>query len=131
MLRAEQVYQDDLERLGVEKLLESCVVEIHGTDKVESVLVENVETGERTDVPVDGVFVSIGLVPQNEIAKQLGAELHGGGWVKVDEFQRTSVKGLYAAGDITGGARQIVTSCAQGSQAALACTEVLGKQYPF
>jgi thioredoxin reductase (NADPH) len=131
LLRAEQVYQDDVDRLGIDKLLESSVVEVRGKDKVESVLLENVETGERTEVAVDGIFVSIGLVPQNEIAKQLGAELHRGGWVKVDEFQRTSVKGMYAAGDITGGARQIVTSCAQGSQAALACTEVLGKQYPF
>ena len=131
LLRAEQAYQDDIERLGIEKMLDSSIVEIQGTDKVESVLVENVQTGEREEVACDGVFISVGLVPQNEIAKQVGAELHRSGWVKVDEFQRTSVKGMYAAGDITGGARQIITSCAQGSQAALASTEVLGKQYPF
>lgn len=130
-LRAEQAYQDDIERLGIETVLGSMVAEIRGTDRVESVLLENVETGERKDMPVDGVFVSIGLVPQNEIARALGAELRDDGYVKVDDFQRTSVRGLYAAGDITGGARQIVTSCAQGAQAALASTEVLGKQYPF
>lgn len=131
LLRAEKAYQDDLERLDVEKILESKVVEIKGTDKVESVLIENVDTGEREDVPVEAVFVSIGLIPQNEIAKALGAELRDDGYVKIDGFQRTSVKGMYAAGDIAGGARQIVTSCAQGAQAALASTEVLGKQYPF
>jgi thioredoxin reductase (NADPH) len=131
MLRAEQAYQNDIERLGIETILNSRVVEIKGTEKVESVLVENVETGEKMDMPTEGVFVSVGLVPQSEIAKSLGAELTEEGYVKVDEFQRTNVKGFYAAGDITGGARQIVTSCAQGAQAALASTEVLGKQYPF
>jgi thioredoxin reductase (NADPH) len=131
MLRAEEAYQNDIERLGIETILDSRVVEIKGTEKVESVLVENVKTGEKEDIPTDSVFVSVGLVPQNEIAKSLGAELTEEGYVKVDEFQRTSIKGLYAAGDIAGGARQIVTSCAQGAQAALASTEVLGKQYPF
>lgn len=131
ILRAEQAYQNDIERLGVETILNCRVLEIKGTEKVESVLVENVETGEKEEIPMDGVFVSVGLVPQNEIAKSLGAELTEEGYVKVDEFQRTSVRGLYAAGDITGGARQIVTSCAQGAHAALASTEVLGKQYPF
>ncbi|MFQ6106142.1 MAG: thioredoxin-disulfide reductase [Thermoplasmata archaeon] len=131
LLRAEQAYRDDIERLGIEVILDSSVVEIHGQDKVESVLLENVKTGERKEMAIDGVFISIGLVPQNEIAKMLGAELRDDGYVKVDDFQRTSVPGLYAAGDISGGARQIVTSCAQGAQAALASTEVLGKQYPF
>ncbi|MFQ6128205.1 MAG: NAD(P)/FAD-dependent oxidoreductase [Thermoplasmata archaeon] len=131
ILRAEQAYRDDIERLGIETILESRVVEIHGTEKVESIRVENVETGERKDISIDGVFISVGLVPQNEIATSLGARLNERGYVEVDEFQRTSVKGLYAAGDITGGARQIVTSCAQGAMAALASTEVLGKQYPF
>ncbi|MEE9224375.1 MAG: FAD-dependent oxidoreductase, partial [Thermoplasmata archaeon] len=73
----------------------------------------------------------IGLMPNTELAKNLGVEMDDRGYIKVDDFQRTSVKGVYAAGDITGGARQIVMSCAQGAQAALASTEVLGKQYPF
>ncbi|HDM25064.1 MAG TPA: thioredoxin-disulfide reductase, partial [Thermoplasmatales archaeon] len=49
----------------------------------------------------------------------------------VDRGQRTSVEGVYAAGDITGGVRQIVTACAEGAVAALSSTEVLGKKYPY
>ena len=49
----------------------------------------------------------------------------------VDKEQRTNVKGVYAAGDITGGLRQVITACAEGAIAALSSTEVLGKQYPY
>jgi len=49
----------------------------------------------------------------------------------VDNKQRTNIKGVYAAGDITGGLRQVVTACAEGAIAALSSTESLGKQYPY
>ena len=57
--------------------------------------------------------------------------LREGGYVIVDKQQRTNISGVYAAGDITGGLRQVVTACAEGAIAALASTEVLGKQYPY
>jgi len=51
--------------------------------------------------------------------------------VIVDGMQRTNVKRIYAAGDITGGVRQIVTACGEGAKAALASLEVIGKRNPF
>jgi thioredoxin reductase (NADPH) len=80
---------------------------------------------------VSGVFISVGWTPQNELATQLGVHLDADGYVMVDRMQRTNVKGVFAAGDVTGGVRQIVTACASGAVAALSSTEALGKKYPY
>jgi thioredoxin reductase (NADPH) len=71
------------------------------------------------------------VLPQNEIAQSLQLKLDETGYVVVDNAQRTNVRGVYAAGDITGGLRQVVTACAKGAVAALSSTEVLGKKYPY
>lgn len=131
LLRAEKAYQEEIKRLGIGLMLNTVVEEIKGKNVVQSIVLRDVITDEKREIALDGVFVSVGLVPNNELAKQLGAKLTDAGYILVDSFQRTTIKGVYAAGDVTGGARQIVVSCAQGAQAALASTEVLGKQYPF
>jgi len=70
------------------------------------------------------VFVAIGYVPQNEIAKQLGLELDDQGYIKTDLMtMRTSVPLVYAAGDITGAPKQIVVAVAHGSVAAMTAFE--------
>lgn len=130
-LRAEQAYQEEIEKRGVHVIFNTTVCCFKGDQKLESIELQDVNTEERRTEKFDGAFVSIGLIPKTELAKNIGVELNENGYIKVDDFQRTNVRGAYAAGDITGGARQIVTSCAQGAQAALASTEVLGKQYPF
>ncbi len=71
------------------------------------------------------------MTPQNDLAKQLKIKLDEQGYIIVDRQQRTNVKGVYAAGDITGGLRQVVTACAEGAIAALSSTEALGKNYPY
>ena len=130
-LRAEKAYQDDAIEKGVEILYETHVEKINGSEKVESLELHNVNTDKISKLPMDGVFVSIGEEPQNNIAKKLGCKLDEKGYVIVDKQQRTSVKGVYAAGDITGGLRQVITACAEGAIAALASTEILGKKYPY
>ncbi len=130
-LRAEKRYQEELEEKGVNIVYNTVVCCFQGDAKLESIELKDVNTEEHRIENFDGAFVSIGLLPKNQLAEKLGVELDEHGYIRVDDFQRTNVRGVYAAGDITGGARQIVTSCAQGAQAALASTEVLGKQYPF
>ena len=77
-------------------------------------------------MPVDGVFVAIGYVPQNEIAKQLGLELDDQGYIKTDLMtMRTSLPNIYAAGDITGAPKQIVVAVSHGSIAAMTAFEDL------
>jgi thioredoxin reductase (NADPH) len=130
-LRAEKTYEDKAEQAGITIVYSTHVEEIKGTDHVERLYVHNTHTNEKSHIPVDGVFVSIGEEPNNALAKALGVKLDDRGYILVDRQQRTNIKGVYAAGDITGGLRQIITACAEGAIAALTSTEVLGKQYPY
>ena len=98
---------------------------------VEGVSLHNVKDGSKSELEASGVFVSIGEEPQNQLAKQIGVELTETGYIKTDKNMRTNIKRIYAAGDITGGLRQVVTACAEGAIAALTSTEVLGKVYPY
>jgi thioredoxin reductase (NADPH) len=76
------------------------------------------------------VFVAIGYVPNNEIAKALGLELDNEGYIKVDlATMRTSIPRVYATGDITGGLKQIVVAVGQGSIAAMSAFEDLSNPY--
>jgi thioredoxin reductase (NADPH) len=130
-LRAEKAYEDEAKNKGVKIVYNTHVESINGKDKVQYLELHDVNTNKKSKLMVDGVFVSIGEEPQNELAKQLGVKLDEKGYVLVDKEQRTNVKGVYAAGDLTGGLRQIVTACAEGAIAALASTEILGKKYPY
>ena len=130
-LRAEEAYEEDAKKAGVEFLLDSEVEQVDGDELLSSITLKNKKTGETKKVDVEGLFISIGVIPQNDLAKELGVKLDDHGYIVVDDKMRTNVKGIYAAGDITGGLRQVVTAAAEGAIAALTSTEVLGKQYPY
>jgi thioredoxin reductase (NADPH) len=123
-LRAEAKLQESFKRSGIPALWESEVREISGDKIVKAVKIEDKKTGKISEMPVDGVFVAIGYVPQNEIAKQLGLELDDEGYIKTDLMtMRTSMPLVYAAGDITGAPKQIVVAVAHGSVAAMTAFE--------
>ncbi len=125
-LRAESKLQESFKRSGIPALWDSEVREISGDKIVNSLKIENKKTGKIMEMPVDGVFVAIGYVPQNELAKQLGLELDDQGYIKTDLMtMRTSMPNVYAAGDITGAPKQIVVAVAQGSVAAMTAFEDL------
>jgi thioredoxin reductase (NADPH) len=125
-LRAEERLTKSLKQSGIPVLWNSEVREIHGDKKVQSVKIEDRTNGQMTGMAVDGVFIAIGYMPSMETAKQLGLELTAEGYVKVDlTTMRTSVPLIYAAGDITGGMKQIVVAVAQGSMAAMTAFEDL------
>ncbi len=130
-LRAEKAYEQEALKKGVKIVYHTHIESIHGAEKVTHMLCHNVKTNKKDKIPIDGLFISIGEEPQNALAKQMGVHLDDHGYIRVDDQQRTNIRGVYAAGDITGGLRQIVTACAEGAIAALATTEVLGKAYPY
>jgi thioredoxin reductase (NADPH) len=130
-LRAEKAYEDEAIKKGVKILFNTHIESINGEQKIEFLELHDVKTDKTTKFPVDGAFISIGEVPQNEIAKSLGVKIDEKGFITTDKQMRTNIKGVYAAGDITGGLRQVVTACAEGAVAALTSTEVLGKKYPY
>ncbi|MET1127718.1 MAG: thioredoxin-disulfide reductase [Thermoproteota archaeon] len=120
--RAKPVYVARVKsRANIEFVLNSVVEEILGDERVTGVVVRNRVTGETKTLSVDGVFVEIGLEPPTEWFRKLGLEVDEKGYVKVDEWMRTSVPGIFAAGDCTSmwhGFRQIVTASAMGAVAA-------------
>lgn len=123
-LRAEKRLQESLNQSGVPVMWDSEVREITGDKIVKAVKIEDKKTGGMKEMPADGVFVGIGYIPNNEIAKQLNLELDEQGYIKTDLMtMRTSLPGVYAAGDITGAPKQIVVAVSHGSIAAMTAFE--------
>ncbi|MBU4201960.1 MAG: thioredoxin-disulfide reductase [Candidatus Altiarchaeales archaeon] len=123
-LRAEEAIQERLKEKGVEFILNSEVEEILGENFVNSIKLKGGKTLE-----VNGVFISIGIVPSTTMAKAAGVELDDKGYVKVNREQETSVPGVFAAGDVTGGVMQISTAVGEGCIAALSAYKHVKKPY--
>lgn len=123
-LRAETRLQESLKQSGIPVLWNSEVREVKGDKSVRSVTIENTKEGGAVESEADGLFVAIGYVANTEIARMLGVELTPEGYIKADlTTMRTSLPFVYAAGDITGGMKQIVVAVAQGSMAAMTAFE--------
>jgi thioredoxin reductase (NADPH) len=121
---AEKILIDRLEKNPkIEPLWFHELVEVTGTEaplSVEGVKVKHTKTGEITEIPCKGVFVSIGHAPANELVKDV-LETHMGGYVVTNpDSTATSIPGIFAAGDLTDHKyRQAVTSAGMGCMAAL------------
>lgn len=101
---------------------------IEGSDSVEQVVLRNVKTGEVETRPISGVFIFIGQTPNSHILKGL-ADLDAGGHALVDLEMKTSVPGLFAAGDIrTKAARQLISAAGDGATAAIAAEHYLASR---
>jgi thioredoxin reductase (NADPH) len=93
------------------------VLEVKGDKKVESVTLDKEYQGS-TDLKVDGIFAEIGTMPSSDLLKQIGVKLNEQGYVEVDQWGKTNIPGVYAAGDIisnTPGFNQIITASADGA----------------
>ena len=104
---------------------DTVVTEVVGTDKLESLKLKNVKTGEESTFETDGLFIFIGHVPNTEMFKgQL--EMSDLGYVIVNDKMETSVQGVYAAGEIADPHfRQVITSAGMGAAAAIQATRFL------
>ena len=98
---------------------------IEGDDKVSGLLMQSdiaaqdAEAPENSFYPADGVFVALGTAGSTEIARQMGAEITDKGNIKTDEEMATTIPGLFAAGDCTGGLLQVSKAVYEGSMAAI------------
>ena len=128
-LRAQEHLTKNISANKIPVLFDTEVKEIRGKDRVEEVLLYNLKTKETKPMKVDGVFVAIGYTPAVELAKKLGIELTPEGYIKRDSRHRTNIPGIYSAGDVEGGYKQIVTATGQGAEAALAIFEDLVNPY--
>ena len=117
--RATKIYQEPLEQAENIEILRSNVVEkLLYADKLTGAQLRNVQTGEKTLLELDGLFVSVGRMPATELfSGQL--ELDEGGYIVADESTRTNIPGVFAVGDVrTKAVRQIITAAADGASAA-------------
>jgi thioredoxin reductase (NADPH) len=128
-LRAQEHLTRHLVAVDTPVLWNTEVREIRGEAKVEEVLLYNNLTQETRTMPTDGVFIAIGYLPAVELAQKLGVELTPDGFIRHDSHHRTSIPGIYSAGDVEGGYKQIVTAVGQGAEAALSIYEDLINPY--
>ena len=110
-------------------ILSSVLEEISedGTEKLARI--RNPTTGEERLERFDGIFISVGEIPNNHLAGELGLEMDEKGYVNTDRFQRTNERYVYAVGDISGGVKQIIVACGEGAVAAVAAFEDLINPY--
>ena len=122
--RAQKAVVDKMLAAGVKPVYDTVVKSINGTNKVEFLTVENVKTGEQTQLPCDVVFIFAGMAPQTELVEMLKKD--EGGYIITDQNMQTSIPGLFAAGDVRSKPfRQIVTATSDGAIAANAAKEMI------
>ena len=117
-LRAEKIYADKLfEAENVEFLWDNKVESLEAGERVNAINIVNLKNGEKRNLPIDGVFVSIGRRPATEF---LGGalSLDGNGYIIAGEDTKTNIDGVFAVGDVrTKELRQVVTAVADGAVA--------------
>lgn len=123
--KASKILQDKVaQKENMKVLLNHNIKELRGKNKLESILVEDKSTNENKALKYDGLFVFIGLTPNNSLLKET-AKLDQRGFVKTDHMM-TSIPGIFAAGDVRAGAtKQAASAAGEGASAALAIREYL------
>lgn len=110
---------------NIEPVLNKTVAALLGEPLLQSLTLRDTQTGETSELPVNGVFVSIGKVPANDFCRDL-VKLDDAGFIVADESCKTNVPGIFAAGDCrTKSVRQLTTAASDGSIAALAACDYL------
>ena len=118
-LRATKMVQEELfSNPKIQLKLNYIPVEILGDKKVEGLVIENVDTHQKETLQVDGIFGAIGEKPNSELVRNL-VNLTENGYVKTNLEKETSLKGLFAVGDVTDTPlKQVITACGDGAIAA-------------
>jgi thioredoxin reductase (NADPH) len=128
-LRAQEFLAKQLADSNITVLWDTEIKEIRGEERVEELFIVNNKTEETDTFRTDGVFIAIGYSPALELAEKLGVEISPDGYIKHDGKHRTNVPGVYSAGDVEGGYKQIVTASGQGAEAAMTIFEDLINPY--
>ena len=116
--KAEEAVQAELKKSSVKLMLNMAPKEFRGDSSIRSVVLEDVNTKQTTELQVDGVFLYVGNTPASSLAAKLGVEIDEKCFIKVDRNQATNVPGVFAAGDITGEVLQAIVACGEGAVAA-------------
>lgn len=110
---------------NIEPVWNSNVVSFNGKEFLESVTVKNKITNETKDLKISGAFIAVGMTPNVDYLGNAVEQIPGG-WIKTDSSLETSVKGVYATGDVRDTPlRQVVTSVSDGALAVYALQKYL------
>ncbi|MDP2940307.1 MAG: thioredoxin-disulfide reductase [Candidatus Omnitrophota bacterium] len=125
-LRATAVLQERiLNHKSIEIIWKSVIKQIQGKERVESIIIQDVETKLERKISIEGVFVSVGVAPNTEFLKEI-INLDELGYILTDETMRTSCLGIFACGDCRKRPlQQVITACSDGAVAAVACCKYL------
>ena len=127
-LRADAIYAKPLDELkNVTKHMSAAVDGVREEDgRVAGVLIRDLATGEVTDLDASALFVAVGSLPKSDILRDTGIELDERGYVVAGEDGKTSIPGVFAAGDVrTKQLRQVATAVGDGANAAASAFEFL------
>ncbi len=129
-LRAQKIIQERaLKNPKMEFIWDTVVQEIRGEGKVNEIELFNRKTNQVSHLPVDGIFIYVGILPNNELLESR-IELDSAGFVLTDEYMHTNVPGIYAAGDIRHTVlRQVVTATSDGAVAAWSAEKWIIENY--
>lgn len=116
--RAQKHLQDKIKEKGINTLLNKTVEEIKGDMLVESVILKDTKTYDLEELPINGIFISVGYTPHSKLAEQLNVNLDKSGHIIIDNEQKTNVDFVYAIGDVCVGLKQWVVACGEGAIAA-------------
>lgn len=124
--RADKIVQKRVfENKKIELILNATVEEITGDNKVREIKVKNVETGEIRNILIDGIFPYIGIKPNSELFNNQ-LKLDEQGFITTDNTMQTSVKGVFAIGDIRNTPlRQVITAVSDGAIAGVMVSRYL------
>ena len=128
-LRAQDFLAKQLSDNNIAVLWDTEIKEIRGEERVEELLLVNNKTNDSSTLETNGVFIAIGYTPAIELAEKLGVGVTADGYIKHDGKHRTNIPGVYSAGDVEGGYKQIVTASGQGAEAAMTIFEDLINPY--
>ncbi len=107
------------EKNNVEFILNSTIIKLNAKETLESIDIKNNVTNEKNNISLDGLFIAIGRIPENEEFKEL-INIDQSGYIISNEDCKTNIEGIYVAGDNrTKEVRQLVTACSDGAIAAV------------
>ena len=129
-LRAESFWVDLIEKNEkIEVIYNTNVIEVSGENKLQILKLDREHDGQ-TELNVDGLFIEIGSEPKIDFAEKLKIETNDDGYIKIQSDGKTSVSGLWAAGDITTGSdkyKPVLTAASDGAIAARSIANFLKK----
>jgi thioredoxin reductase (NADPH) len=129
-LRAEKFWTDAIEKNEkIEVVYNTNVIKVSGENKLQTVKLDK-EYQDKTELNVDGLFIEIGSDPKIDFAKNLGITVDSDGYIEISTDGKTTVAGIWAAGDITTGSdkfKQVLTAASEGAIAARSISNFLKK----